>query len=115
MAQQAGSLQVFRAPLPPESLEGQGDKESKARGKEQCGRNKSQFPGHHKQLLGKDGGTLGPSGRTTSCVGSGRKLADTRGRNDFQGDMWLWCHSMLLPCFVWHVFASSAALSTGNC
>lgn len=61
MAQQAGSLQAFRAPLPPESLEGHGDKEGKARGKEQCGRNKSQVPGHHEQLLleGRGGEGLG--------------------------------------------------------
>lgn len=43
MAQQAGSLQAFRAPLPLDSLEGHGNKEGKAREREQCGRNKSQF------------------------------------------------------------------------
>lgn len=37
MAQQTGSLQAFRAPLPPESLEGHGDKEGKARGKKSVG------------------------------------------------------------------------------
>lgn len=103
MAQQTGSLQVFRALLPPESLEGHGDKEGKARGKEQCGRNKSQFPGHHEQLLEEGGEGFGPSERTTSCVGSGCKLADTQGRNYFHGDMGLRCHSMPLPCFVQHV------------
>lgn len=40
----------------------------------------------------------------TSCVGSGCKQADTCGRNGFQSDTWLWCHSMLLPWFVHHIF-----------
>lgn len=99
MALQAGFSQAFRAPLTPESLEG--TRRARQGRKKECGRNKSPFPRcHEKEGCRK----VGPSERTTSCVGSGCKQADTCGRNGFQSDTWLWCHSMLLPWIVHHVF-----------
>lgn len=86
MAQQTVSLWVFRVPLTPASPEGCGNKKSKATGKEQCGRNKSQFPRHHEQLHREDRVRLGLSERTNSCVGSRCKLAEIQSRNDFQGN-----------------------------
>lgn len=109
MAQQTGSLQAFRAPLPPESLEGHGDKEGKARGKKSVGETNLSSLDTISNGYGRvRGGGVG-------CVGSGCKPADTWGRSNFQGDMWLRRHSMPLPCFVQYVFASSAASNTGNC
>lgn len=114
MAQHAGSLQEFKAPLPLESLEEHGDKEGKAREKEQCGRNKSQFPGCHEQLLREGSGVwLGPSKRTTSCVGLGRKLTAETISRVTQGCGVTACHCPVL--FIMALFASPTASSTGSC